>query len=121
MNVSTLCLLRNQAYKGHCILIYDLRHAIRPDQLTLDEWTDFTADLHRSVQALMEVCIADHINVECMGNQIPHLHWQVIPRYRRDPRWGGPVWTSTIEELHEYELPLAERKRLISDVRALLQ
>ncbi len=26
LNVSTLCLLRNQAYRGHCILIYDPRH-----------------------------------------------------------------------------------------------
>ncbi len=121
LNVSTLCLLRNQAYRGHCILIYDPRHVVRPDQLSVEEWTKFTTDLHRAVSALMAVCKADHINVECMGNQVPHLHWQVIPRYKEDPRWGGPVWTSTIEELHENELPDNERKRLISGIQDFLR
>lgn len=121
LQVSTLCLLKNQAYRGHCILIYDPRHVIRPDQLTLGEWSKFTHDLHRVVGALMDVCNADHINVDCMGNEMPHLHWQVIPRYRHDPRWGGPIWTTTVGEMHRVELPENERALLIASLRLRLE
>ena len=34
----------------------------------------------------------DHINIASLGNVMPHLHWHIIPRYRADPRWGGPIW-----------------------------
>src|SRR5262245_10165031 len=79
LRASTLCLLKNQTYRGHCILIYDPRHVVRPDQLTIDEWRTFTTDVHRATTALMEVCRPDHVNLECLGNQMPHLHWHIIP------------------------------------------
>lgn len=118
LHVSTLCLLKNQAYRGHCILIYDPGHVIAPDQLTQAEWSDFTTDVHRAVAALRSVCSPDHMNVECLGNSIPHLHWQLIPRYRDDPRWTGPIWTNTIEELHRAELSPSARSELIERLRA---
>lgn len=117
LEVSTLCLLKNQAYRGHCILIYDVRHAVRPDQLTSGEWALFCNDLHRAVGALMKVCAPDHVNVECLGNQVPHLHWQVIPRYKSDPRWSGPIWTTNLEELRTSELSDDERRQLIEALR----
>lgn len=120
LEVSTLCLLKNQTYRGHCILIFDLRHAARPDELTPDEWARFCLDLHRCVRALIDVCKPDHINVESLGNQVPHLHWHIIPRYKTDPRWSGPVWTTTVEELHDVELLHDERQKLMGALRARL-
>jgi diadenosine tetraphosphate (Ap4A) HIT family hydrolase len=120
MGVSTLCLLKRQATRGHCILIYDPAHVTRPDQLTEDEWALFSRDAHGAVAALMEVFAADHANLECLGNEMPHLHWHVLPRYRSDPRWGGPVWTTTREELPRYEMGRAERTRRIRELRAAL-
>lgn len=120
LRVSTLCLLRNQAYRGHCILIYDPRHVIRPDQLTAEEWSAFTDDLHRAATALVDVCDPDHINVECLGNRIPHLHWHIVPRYRSDPRWGGPITMTTMAEMAHASLPGPERARLMADLRASL-
>jgi diadenosine tetraphosphate (Ap4A) HIT family hydrolase len=118
LDVSTLCLLRNQAYRGHCILIYDPKHVSAPDQLSQSEWTDFAADAHKSMVALRAACAPAHLNAECLGNQMPHLHWQLIPRYKDDPRWLGPIWTNTTEELHRCELPEPERAELIEDIRA---
>ena len=45
LTVSSLYLSTNQTYRGHCSLIFDLRHAARPDQLTSTEWAAFCADL----------------------------------------------------------------------------
>ncbi len=111
-----MCLLRNQAYRGHCILIYDPRHAARPDDLSRLEWGRYSEDLHTAVRAVMGVCRPDHVNVELLGNQMPHLHWHVIPRYQADPRWGNAVWTTTPEEMTHHELPEADRSSLIRDL-----
>jgi diadenosine tetraphosphate (Ap4A) HIT family hydrolase len=118
--VSTLYLLRNQAYRGHCILIYDSRHASRPDELSPAEWSAYAMDLHRCAAAVMAVCAPDHLNVELLGNQMPHLHWHVIPRYGSDPRWGSAVWTTSAEEMPRVELDPDERAGLLERLREAL-
>lgn len=121
LRVSTLCLLHNQAYRGHCILIYDPKHVVRPDALTADEWSAFADDAYRATKALVKVCRPDHVNVECLGNQIPHLHWHIVPRYKSDPRWGGPITMTTIAEMAHEVLPGAERRQLITDLQSSLE
>lgn len=91
LHVSTLCLLRKQRYRGHCILIYDPRHVVRPDQLAAEDWSKYASDLHRAVVAVTTTCQSDHINLACLGNLVPHLHWHLLPRYKHDPQWGSPV------------------------------
>lgn len=121
LDISTLCLLTNQAYRGHCILIFDARHVIRPDLLSAEEWSAWTGDLYKCTRAIVRVCKPDHINIESMGNVVPHLHWQIIPRYRDDGRWGAPIWTTTIEELAERRLAADERAGLIERLRIALE
>jgi diadenosine tetraphosphate (Ap4A) HIT family hydrolase len=114
---ATLYLPKDQTYRGHCILVFDPRHAIRPDQLTAGEWAAFTADLHRAVTAVMWVCKPDHINIASLGNVVPHLHWHVVPRYKTDPRWGGPIWTADAADAAPRHLPAAERAELLARLR----
>jgi len=121
LRVSTLYLLRNQTYRGHCILTFDPRHAARPDELSHDEWISYSRDLRSATRAVMAACRPDHINVELLGNQVPHLHWHVIPRYRDDPRWGSAIWTTTAEELRHTVLNDDDREGLISNIRAALR
>jgi diadenosine tetraphosphate (Ap4A) HIT family hydrolase len=34
----------------------------------------------------------DKMNLASLGNVTPHLHWHVIPRWRDDRHFPGPVW-----------------------------
>jgi diadenosine tetraphosphate (Ap4A) HIT family hydrolase len=34
----------------------------------------------------------DKMNLASLGNLTPHLHWHVIPRWRDDRHFPGPVW-----------------------------
>lgn len=99
LSVSSLYLSREQTYRGACTLIYDLRHVVRIDELAKSEWVDFAEDLWHSECAVFEALKPDHINVESLGSLIPHLHWHIIPRSKSDGRWGGPIWTTTREEM----------------------
>jgi diadenosine tetraphosphate (Ap4A) HIT family hydrolase len=58
------------------------------------------------------------MNVEVFGNQISHLHWHIIPRYENDRRWGGPIWTTTEEEMEIINLPNNEYRELVEEIRA---
>ena len=112
LEVSSLYLSRNQASHGACLLVFDPRHAVRLDQLSKNEWSEYANDLQRAETAIMRVSDADHINVELLGNAVPHLHWHIIPRYKDEERWGGPIWTTNLSELPQRRLDDEEYSEL---------
>lgn len=118
LSVSTLYLLKNQTYRGHCVLILDLRHATRPDELSAEEWRCFCTDLHTAERAIARTVEPDHINVASLGNLMPHLHWHIIPRYRDDPRWGAPIWQGT--NLPNTPLEMSQYRELLQRLRHTL-
>ena len=120
LSVSSLYLAKNQTYRGQCVLIFDLRHAARPDQLTAAEWSSFCADLYVAQGAVVSVTQPDHINVESLGNVVPHLHWHIIPRYVGDPRWGMPIWTTPLSAMPDTRLEARDRERLLGQLRTAL-
>jgi len=86
LRVSTLYLYKNQTYRGHCMLILDLRHATRPDELSAQEWLQFCADLYTAETAITRTLNPDHINTAALGNLMPHLHWLTQGRDMPDTR-----------------------------------
>ena len=38
------------------------------------------------------------MNLASLGNQTPHLHWHVVPRFRDDRHFPGPIWASPKHE-----------------------
>jgi len=45
------------------------------------------------VEAHARRCLEpDKMNLASLGNLTPHLHWHVIPRWRDDRHFPGPVW-----------------------------
>jgi diadenosine tetraphosphate (Ap4A) HIT family hydrolase len=53
--------------------------------------------LHLEEMALVAAGVARafrpvKMNLEALGNSVPHLHWHLVPRHADDPRPGGPIW-----------------------------
>jgi diadenosine tetraphosphate (Ap4A) HIT family hydrolase len=117
LEASSLYLAANQAYRGQCLLVLDIRHATRPEELSKPEWSAFCTDLYAAEVAIARAVEPDHINVAALGNVIPHLHWHVIPRYRSDPRWGAPIWPTNMKDMPDVRLTDAERALLIQQIR----
>lgn len=44
------------------------------------------------------------VNVAQLGNQVPHLHWHVIPRWRLDSRFPDAIWAPARERTPEQNL-----------------
>jgi len=47
--------------------------------------------LSRALRALLQ---PDKVNLAALGNQVPHLHWHVIPRFADDTHFPDPVWAT---------------------------
>jgi diadenosine tetraphosphate (Ap4A) HIT family hydrolase len=120
LSVSSLYLAKNQTYRGQCQLIFDARHVARVDQLSLPEWTSLAADLFTAQQAVTRVVAPDHVNVESLGNVVPHLHWHIIPRYVGDPMWGAPIWRVPLDSMPDTRLQDEERAALLTQLRKAL-
>jgi methyltransferase (TIGR00027 family) len=120
LSISSLYLDPNQTYRGHCQLVFDPRHVARLDQLTQPEWVSFASDLFIAQQAVMRVVKADHLNVESLGNVVPHLHWHIIPRCFGDARWGLPIWETPLEAMTQTRLPDTERSELLAALKRAL-
>jgi diadenosine tetraphosphate (Ap4A) HIT family hydrolase len=120
LGVSTLYLDRNQTYRGHCQLVFDPRHAVGLESLAAEEYSAFMADLRTAAHAIASACRPDLMNYASLGNVAPHLHWHLVPRYRSDPRWGGPIYTTTRNEMRETVLTEAEYRVIADAIRALL-
>jgi diadenosine tetraphosphate (Ap4A) HIT family hydrolase len=121
LSCSSLYLPKNQTYRGHCVLVLDLRHATRPDQLTRQEWHAFCDDLYVAQHAIERVVRPDHVNVASLGNVMPHLHWHIVPRYEHDPRWGVPIWSSDLTDMPETRLAAADFEALLRQLKDALK
>lgn len=48
--------------------------------------------------ALRQLLAPDKINLASLGNQVPHLHWHVVPRWRDDSHFPAPIWATAVRE-----------------------
>jgi len=117
LRTSTLYLDRNQTYRGHCQLVFDGRHVVGLENLTLDEFTAFMADAHRASQAIARVCSPSLMNYASLGNVMPHLHWHLVPRYRTDPRWGGPIYMTELADMPVTRLTAPQYAEIVHAIR----
>jgi diadenosine tetraphosphate (Ap4A) HIT family hydrolase len=120
LSQASLYLAKNQTYTGQCILIFDPRHAARPDELSPREWTELSADLYAASNAVVRAVRADHVNVASLGNVVPHVHWHVVPRFFGDARWGAPIWTNDLAEMKVTKLEPTAQAELVARLRAAL-
>jgi len=60
--------------------------------------------------ALRDLLRPAKINLASLGNQVPHLHWHVIPRFEDDAHFPDAVWAAPRREGVEHEV---DREALI--------
>jgi diadenosine tetraphosphate (Ap4A) HIT family hydrolase len=106
------------AFRGYCIL-YFRRHVVELTELTAAERHILADDLARLAAAVQACCRPTKLNYASLGNEVPHLHWHVIPRYPDDGWWGRPIWLRPACE--KRPLPPAEYAHLRDQLRRVLE
>jgi diadenosine tetraphosphate (Ap4A) HIT family hydrolase len=119
LSASSLYLEKDQRFRGQSSLILT-DHVTRLDAIPEKIYTAYLQDLRRGVGAISKTVHPDHMNIALLGNSCPHLHWTIVPRYRRDPRWGRPVWDdATLQQMRDrpVTLPAVEYSDLVENIR----
>lgn len=105
-------LFDDQFFPGWTVLVLK-RHATELFDLTQDERGRLTEDVTEIALALDMAFDPVKINYELLGNQLPHIHWHVIPRLAGDPAPREAVWTVRHEPKQLTGDALRERIALI--------
>lgn len=78
-------------YPGFCRVIWGA-HAKEMTDLTEPERAHLMTVVFAIEDILRETLQPAKINLASLGNQVPHLHWHVIPRFPDDAHFPDPVW-----------------------------
>src|SRR5437660_2203027 len=101
-----------QYYHGYCILVAraHVTELFHLDDATRHAYFDEMCLLARAVEECFQ---PRKLNYELLGNQVPHLHWHLFPRYQDDPEQLKPVWLA----LERAEQDPQEKERLQTGAR----
>lgn len=84
-------------YPGFCRVIWQ-EHVSEMSDLSVSEQRHLYSVVNAVESALRTLLRPDKINLASLGNQVPHLHWHVIPRWRDDRHFPQPVWAAPLRD-----------------------
>ncbi len=113
--VATAYLHDDQFFPGWTVLVLN-RHATELFELAAAERATLMDEVARLADALAREFDAVKINYALLGNQLPHIHWHVIPRGAHDPAPREAVWAVA----HVPVAPGAHAAGRIAAIRARL-
>ena len=107
-----------QFYRGYCVLLAK-RHATEAHLMPRGEAHELLDELLAVGKTLANVIKPLKLNYECLGNQEPHVHWHVFPRYADDAMRLQPIW---LRAEHERKVSLEDsvRRELIASIQTEL-
>jgi diadenosine tetraphosphate (Ap4A) HIT family hydrolase len=81
----------DQFFPGWTVVVFQ-RHATELFHLAPTERIQLMEEVTLVAKTLAQIYQATKINYELLGNQLPHIHWHIIPRLADDPAPLEPVW-----------------------------
>ncbi|MEX3526586.1 MAG: HIT family protein [Burkholderia sp.] len=78
-------------YPGFCRVIWQT-HVAEFSDLDLADRSHLMLVVAAVERAVRRVMQPDKVNLASLGNQVPHVHWHVIPRFSNDAHFPQPIW-----------------------------
>ncbi len=88
---SILVLGDHQYFKGYCVLVFK-SHVRELHELEPKIQKELFGELMSAGKAVHEAFQPWKMNYSCYGNQVPHIHWHIFPRYDSDPDHLNQPW-----------------------------
>jgi diadenosine tetraphosphate (Ap4A) HIT family hydrolase len=105
-----------QGYPGWCILLLK-EHVEHLTDLPIARQEKLFGEVARVANAIRAVLSPRRLNYECLGNEVAHVHWHLIPRHADDPQPTGPIWVRPPAE-RAGTMSAERRRELIGQLRA---
>ncbi len=86
---------------GYSTVVFRGRHVADPTRLHSDETVAFWSAVSLAARAIETVFRPCHLNFQLLGNEMPHVHVHIVPRYLDDfaPHrpLGDAAWTAAVQ------------------------
>lgn len=111
-----------QFYRGYTLLL-SKKHVTELHDLGSSYRATFLREMGEVAEAVFRAFKPQKLNHELLGNDCPHLHWHIFPRYIDDPLPGKSIYvydesTRNSEEYRPSEQELARLKeKLLSELK----
>lgn len=102
LNSSVVLLSQDQYFHGWCLVV-SKTHIVDLFDLSISDRAALEADACIVSKGIQKLFSPDIMNYATFGNVIPHLHWNIMPRYKNDGLWGAPPWPHEPKTLEESE------------------
>ncbi len=112
-------LVDDMDYPGFCRVILN-NHVKEMSDLRSSERERLMAIVFLVEQAVRKVVQPEKINLASLGNKTPHLHWHVIPRFKRDRTFPNPIWGEATHEAAPHSLDVNTNNKLKTAIQKLL-
>ena len=108
-------LIDDPQYPGFCRVIWN-DHVKEMTDLPASDRVLLMTAVWQVEAAVREALRPDKMNIACLGNMVPHLHWHVIPRYADDAQFPNPIWGESLRQTDQSVL--AARRALLPNLTA---
>jgi len=112
-------ILADEAFPGFCRVVWNT-HVREMTDLSATNRAHFMHVVCAVESALRARLTPTKMNLASLGNQTPHLHWHVIPRFADDSHFPGPVWGPACRDAPPRSLPGDFAAALAGDLAAML-
>lgn len=82
-------------YPGYCRVIWN-DHVGEMTDLKESDRGNLMRIVFVVETGLRKILRPTKINLASLGNQVPHVHWHVIPRFTDDPTFPGAIWAPAV-------------------------
>ncbi len=109
-----------RAFPGSCRVILK-RHVAEMSDLDAGEARHLMDAVLATERGLRKALRPDKINLASLGNQVPHLHWHVVPRWRDDSHFPAPIWAAAQRDAAPREIGATDdlRRALGAELSAM--
>ena len=90
-------------YPGFCRVIWNA-HVAEFSDLSEEERARVMRAVYAVERAMRRVMQPVKVNLASLGNQVPHVHWHVIPRFSNDAHFPLPIWAPRQRTVSESQL-----------------
>lgn len=91
---SFLILGDHQFFRGYCLVISKI-HAREMHDLPEQTQAELLGEVMKAGKAIHQAFAPWKLNYASLGNQDPHVHWHIFPRYEADPDHRAHPWLNS--------------------------
>lgn len=107
-------LIADANYPGLCRVIWNA-HVKEMTDLAIEDRSTLMRAVCQVEAALREIMQPEKINLACLGNMVPHLHWHLIPRFTDDAHFPNSIWAPAVRQTADDIL--SQRRALLPALR----